>query len=509
MRVTQGMIINNNLNGLYSNMNGINKVFAQLSTGKKIQTVSDDPIIAGRALKLRTTVLENGQYQKNVKEANSWMEITEGALDNMEEILKDISTKCAQGANGTLDEEDKNSIKTDIAQLMDEFLKEANVTYSGRYVFSGYKTDEPMILTKEMILDNILNIEKDMTVPTGTTAAQGSIIKDGSSFGESTQLGKGTNIPGGSVLKAGTTISKDDAMGLLGFNLSGTSYTLDSDYTIKEGTTLSKQAAEDLGLVTPGTLGDGETFKVTTPGGHVIPKGTSVTKTVGEEVVGVNVSADEYTITEDITLTGDFTLQGELKLGAGSTINGDITLMGNSVLGGGTVIKENSELASGSKLPEGAFNPLVYGKIDGQGIAYEVGTNNTIEVNVTGMDKILAEFMGSMEEIITMIDGSQGDNPKYTVEELSKMYDKKVGEISDIAAKISEKRSDLGSRMKRVEYVDKRLVGQNTTFTGLLSETEDVDIEKAYVEFNTRYATYQSALQATSKVIMNTLADYL
>ena len=43
----------------------------------------------------------------------------------------------------------------------------------------------------------------------------------------------------------------------------------------------------------------------------------------------------------------------------------------------------------------------------------------------------------------------------------------------------------------------------------VLSETEDIDMEEVYTNFNVQYATYQSALQAMSKVITNTLADYL
>ena len=74
---------------------------------------------------------------------------------------------------------------------------------------------------------------------------------------------------------------------------------------------------------------------------------------------------------------------------------------------------------------------------------------------------------------------------------------------------ISEKVSDLGSRMSRVEYTQERLIDQKATFENLLSETEDVDIEEVYTNFNIQYATYQSALQATSKIIKNTLADYL
>ncbi len=508
MRVTQGMIINNSLNGLYGNMSNINKLYAQMSTGKKIQTVSENPIIAGRSLKLKSTVLETTQYENNVKEANSWMEITEAALKNMNDILTQINTKCTAAASSTMNEENKESIKTDISQLMEQLLQEANTTYNGRYVFSGYKTNEPLVLTKEMTLDNVLTVVKDMTLPGGTSVANGSVIKDGSSLGEGTKLGQGTTIPSGSVLKSGTTVSAQDAVGLLGFDLSDTEYTLDADYTIKEGTKLSKEAAEELGLVPKGTLNDGDTFEVPA-GGSIIPKGTVLTKASSEEVLGITPSKDTYTTTADLTISGDYTLNGDITLTGGSTMNGDITLQGDSQLGGGTVLKQGSTMEAGSKLPKGAFNPAVYGKVDGQNIGYEVGTNNTIDVNTVGMDEILGGFVESMQEIITMVDASQGDNPKYSVEELSKMFDNKLNEIKDIASDISEKTADLGSRMKRVEYVETRLVDQKTTFKKLLSETEDIDIEETYVQFNAQYATYQSALQATSKVITNTLADYL
>ena len=510
MRVTQGMIINNSLNGLYKNMNDINKLYGQMTTGKKIQTVSEDPIIAGRALKLKTTVLETTQYQSNVKEANSWMEITEAALDNMTGILKDIRTKCVQAANGTLKEEDKNAIKTDVAQLMDQLLKESNNTYGGRYIFSGYKTDEPLILTKETKLEKALTVEKDMTIPAGTKVTEGTVVNQGSTIAEGTALGIGTVIPTGSVLKAGTILSKEDALELLGITLSDASYTLDSAYTIPAGTDLSSEAIADLGaqgIVVGSPVPDG---------GCTIPAGKTLQKATAEEILGVTVSADSYVITKDISIPttpptppSDYQVKGSITLGAGCEIKGDITLVGNSSLGGGTILKQGSTLAIGTTLPKGAFNPKVYGKIDNQSISYEIGVNNTVDVNTLGMDSILGEFMASMEEMITMVNASQGDNPKYTQQELYAMFNKKIGELDKTLAKVSEKTADLGSKMARVEYVENRLVDQKTTFTNLLSETEDVDIEEAYVQFNVQYATYQSALQATSKVIMNTLADYL
>ena len=165
------MIINTSLNGLYNNMNTINKTYAQMTTGKKIQTVSDDPIIAGRALKLKTTVLEADQYESNTKEAMSWMEVTEASLDNMTEILKEIRTKCVQASNGTL-EKDLSAIKTDINQLWNQLQEEANTTYGGRYIFSGFKTDQKLIdqnkaTPPSVINDNINTTGQDINYEIG------------------------------------------------------------------------------------------------------------------------------------------------------------------------------------------------------------------------------------------------------------------------------------------------------------------------------------------------------
>ena len=298
MRVTNGMIRNTTLNGLYNNMSTLNKTYAQMTTGKKIQTVSDDPIIAGRALKLTTSVLENTQYQSNTKEALSWMEVTEGALKNMNEILTTIRTKCVQGADGTLKDDDKAKVKTQIEELWGQLQEEANVTYAGRYVFSGYKTDKPLM--------------------------------------------------------------KDD---------------------------------------------------------------------------GVNSEVD--------------------------------------------------------------------GQIKNQHIDYEIGVNSTITVNTEGMDVTMNNIKKCVDDLKNL------DYTKLSESELHDKFNDALKEIDKIMSDISEKTADLGSKMSRLDYTKLRLSDQNVAYSNLLSETQDVDIEEVYTNFNAQYATYQSALQATAKIIKNTLADYL
>ncbi len=137
MRITNGMMQASALNSLYKNMTSLDKLLDQMSTLKKIQKPSDDPIVAGRTLKLTIDVTAITQYQSNVEEAMSWMEVTDSAFTNMNSIMQEINTRLVQAANGPLEEADREKILTDIQQLTEQLKQEANVTYAGRYVFSG------------------------------------------------------------------------------------------------------------------------------------------------------------------------------------------------------------------------------------------------------------------------------------------------------------------------------------------------------------------------------------
>jgi flagellar hook-associated protein 3 FlgL len=58
MRITNNMLMNNMLSNLNTNLTRMSKYQNQLATGHKISLPSDDPIVASRALKLRTDVAE-------------------------------------------------------------------------------------------------------------------------------------------------------------------------------------------------------------------------------------------------------------------------------------------------------------------------------------------------------------------------------------------------------------------------------------------------------------------
>lgn len=83
MRITNGILINNSLNNINNNKTNMDTLNTQLESEKKIQRPSDDPIIAIRALRFRSTLSEIEQYlDKNIPDAESWMTETERALEN-------------------------------------------------------------------------------------------------------------------------------------------------------------------------------------------------------------------------------------------------------------------------------------------------------------------------------------------------------------------------------------------------------------------------------------------
>ncbi|GMQ58054.1 hypothetical protein AN1V17_24490 [Vallitalea sediminicola] len=160
MRITNNMVANNILLSLNRSKYALSIYEGQLATGKKIQKPSDDPIVAVRALKFRTSVREVEQYKSNAKDAISWMTVTENSISNIIEIVKKARDLSVQASNDPLGIGERESIITSLKQLKDQLANEGNVDYAGRHVFTGYKTDQPLTFTEKVSGKNYKITEK-------------------------------------------------------------------------------------------------------------------------------------------------------------------------------------------------------------------------------------------------------------------------------------------------------------------------------------------------------------
>ncbi|MDI9500259.1 MAG: flagellar hook-associated protein FlgL [Clostridiaceae bacterium] len=159
MRITNNMLINNMIKYIGNNLTRMDKLQAQLATGKKIQVPSDDPVVAARALKLRTDVAEIQQYQRNLKDAQSWLEITESALSDMGDIFQRVR-ELIVGSDAIESPEDLQATKNEIIQLRTQLINLGNSAYAGRYIFTGFKTDQKLLDEAGNFLVDVSNSEQ-------------------------------------------------------------------------------------------------------------------------------------------------------------------------------------------------------------------------------------------------------------------------------------------------------------------------------------------------------------
>jgi len=142
MRITNKIVHNNSLYNINLNKTNEDTLNTMTSTGKKITRPSDDPVVAIRALRLRSNVSQLSQYyDKNSKDAESWLQVTEDALSTVSSVLTDSVKQAVKGSNKYLELDDLTTIVTQMDSLSDEYYSTGNVDYAGRYVFTGYRTD--------------------------------------------------------------------------------------------------------------------------------------------------------------------------------------------------------------------------------------------------------------------------------------------------------------------------------------------------------------------------------
>ncbi|MGE5390240.1 MAG: flagellar hook-associated protein FlgL [Deltaproteobacteria bacterium] len=142
LRITDGMMVNNTRRHLNSNLMRLDEYERQISSGKTISKPSDNPAGTVKSLRLRTSLMEGEQYLDNINEALSFMQTSDGALNDVDEIMQAIRQKTVQASTGTNDPDAFNAIAKEIKELQDQLKIIANATYGSKYIFAGTNVTE-------------------------------------------------------------------------------------------------------------------------------------------------------------------------------------------------------------------------------------------------------------------------------------------------------------------------------------------------------------------------------
>jgi len=138
------MIINHNTGAAFANRTLQNregqmqKSIERLSSGMRINRASDDASGLAVSEKLRSQVRGLNQAERNIQNAVSFIQTSEGYLQNTQDIMHRIRELAVQSANGIYTAEDRQLIQVEVSQLIDEVNRIAShAQFNGLSMLTG------------------------------------------------------------------------------------------------------------------------------------------------------------------------------------------------------------------------------------------------------------------------------------------------------------------------------------------------------------------------------------
>jgi flagellar hook-associated protein 3 FlgL len=112
----------------------------QLSSGKRINQVSDDPVAANLSLRYRAESMQTGKYLDNIDKGTAFITASDSSMGLMSEVMTEAKKLAVQGANGTQDANSRKALASNVDSLMTRLVDLANTVHDGRYIFAGTAT---------------------------------------------------------------------------------------------------------------------------------------------------------------------------------------------------------------------------------------------------------------------------------------------------------------------------------------------------------------------------------
>ncbi|HGH4644953.1 TPA: flagellar hook-associated protein FlgL [Enterobacter roggenkampii] len=142
MRISTQMMYDQNMRGITDSQSKWLNYGEQMSTGKRVNRPSDDPIAASQAIVLSQAQAQNSQFDLARTFATQKVSLEESVLSQVTTAIQSAQEKVVYARNGTLSDSDRASLATDLQGIRDQLMNLANSTDgNGRYIFAGYKTE--------------------------------------------------------------------------------------------------------------------------------------------------------------------------------------------------------------------------------------------------------------------------------------------------------------------------------------------------------------------------------
>ncbi|MGP1575998.1 MAG: flagellin N-terminal helical domain-containing protein [Treponema sp.] len=183
------MIINHNMSAMYTQRQtgvvntGIAKDIEKLSSGMRINRAGDDASGLAVSEKMRSQIRGLNQAGQNIQNGISFIQATEGYLQETTDIMQRLRELAVQSANGIYAAEDRMQIQVEVSQLVDEIDRIAShAQFNGMNILTGRFAQDSTTGAMQLHIGANMDQAEKVFVGTMTAAALG--VLGGSQGGE-------------------------------------------------------------------------------------------------------------------------------------------------------------------------------------------------------------------------------------------------------------------------------------------------------------------------------------
>lgn len=511
MRVTNTMIRSNTKSNINGNKLLVDLYNTQMTTQKKITKPSDNPVIAIRSLRLSTTLSHLNQYlDKNIEDANAWLDVTFTALNNTKVVLNDIHTVCNKGANGPLTAEDRKTILSSLKSSVEQVYADGDADYSGRTVFTGYRTNKHLTFMED---------SKDTTYLINESAT----YKD---FTTKRYYSEPITVP--NVVDANTAMCNAPVTETEYKSIRLAYGDIDEDNLILD---IKDKNGNQINLSKNYTT---EQEWEQYCGGKVVADDEIIfIRETGEFIFGKEI-ADQIS-RDDLSINISYQKTGF----EGSEVRPeyyfdcvDVTRCKEAATG---KVDTTSQLYKDNKIEY---------KYEQQDISYTVANSTEIVINTQAAGVFDPDIARDVTELINVVENAISAHDKvddiknmmqeskyssdpeatkilqsyldaaqkeadYADDNLQKTYESYITKFDNYMENANTAIANVGSTQSRLDLIQNRVENQQETFKALKSSNEDRDLSDIIIDYYAAYYAYQSSLTAAGKLGEQTLLNYI
>ncbi|MBL0124616.1 MAG: flagellar hook-associated protein FlgL [Betaproteobacteria bacterium] len=179
MRISTSQMYQNAASTITTKQSDLARIQNQLSSGKRIASLADDPAGAASAAVLRSELAANGQFDQNRQIAQQRLSYAENTLGAIGENLQSARELLVSAGNGAYSDSDRKIIAGQLREGLATLIGLANsADGQGSYLFGGFREDTPPFVetaaTVSYVADDgtrMINVSRNRSIGTGFNGA--------------------------------------------------------------------------------------------------------------------------------------------------------------------------------------------------------------------------------------------------------------------------------------------------------------------------------------------------